>query len=252
MSDNESADDRNAPESTDNVLRLLEMEYKSSVRRHDDIYKSMWTNFSYMAILAAGILTFGKDKLPLELIGLLACLPLVFWFWSSFLPLDRYGNQVAKRIAEIEKFLSAMYFHSVQDLDIVDNTATENKARGGLFLYTDFESRKKANEGMIRWLSEKIRVRKPVGVFAIVIHVLLIIMAFNWCRHSFPFDTPEKPDVQILSSVESMKNSLSSISNSAEQISNSTRKATLSNSDPHGSTNTAESTPTPKNEEDGK
>jgi hypothetical protein len=45
----------------DKILALYDLEYKSGVKRHDDIYKSMWTNFSYMAILSGGILTFSAD-----------------------------------------------------------------------------------------------------------------------------------------------------------------------------------------------
>jgi hypothetical protein len=213
----------------DKILRLYELEYKTGVKRHDDIYKSMWTNFSYMAILAGGILTFGKDRVPVEWIAILACLPLLFWFWASFLPLDRYGNLVAKRITEIERVLNKSYFEKIVDASLLENNNDETKLRNGLFLYTDFERRKQVNKEnifvrllkLVRNPRENIRVIHSISFFSFILHVfffgLLLSNAFNYFRPShqpIQIETTEKR-------LESINNTLQNIGNSMDGLRNS-------------------------------
>jgi hypothetical protein len=85
-------------------------EYEGGAKRYEDIYKAIWQNFSYMAVLAGAILTFGKDSLGTELAAFIACFPLLFWFWATFEPLNKYGDDVVKRLSEIEQALNQLVF----------------------------------------------------------------------------------------------------------------------------------------------
>ncbi len=98
----------------DPKLDLYKMEYEQAADRFENIYKDLWTNFSYMAVLSGAILTFGKDALGVWWAILLACLPLLFWWWATFVPLDKYGGIVARRLEEIETILNRDYGTQLQ------------------------------------------------------------------------------------------------------------------------------------------
>src|SRR4051794_3083533 len=93
----------------DNALELYKLEYEKAAQRYDDVYKSIWTNFSYMAAIAGGILTFGKDKFGIGLSALVAYLFLLFWWLATFEPLNHYADKVAERLADIENILNEKY-----------------------------------------------------------------------------------------------------------------------------------------------
>lgn len=117
-------------EETKIQLDLYKMEYEQGAERYDNIYKALWTQFNYFVIGAGAILTFGKDAWGAELSGLLACLTIVFWYWTEFEPLNAYGDIVGTRLEEIEQVLTAAHF----------STAT-NKQKEGLHQYEQFASR---------------------------------------------------------------------------------------------------------------
>ncbi|HEX8456658.1 MAG TPA: hypothetical protein VF656_04985 [Pyrinomonadaceae bacterium] len=92
---------------TDPALELYKVEYEKAVERYLDIYKSIWTNFSYMSIVAGGILTFGSQIFSVkETSILLASIPLFFWYFATYLPLNKYGDQTAERLVEIEAIVN--------------------------------------------------------------------------------------------------------------------------------------------------
>ena len=97
---------------------LKKLEYERAADRYDNIYKAVWQNFSYMAVLAAGILTFGSKSFdgahPSPLVAL-ALTPLVFWFLATFLPLDHYGNETRERLKDIEEEINDIYFPKPND-----------------------------------------------------------------------------------------------------------------------------------------
>lgn len=88
------------------LVDLYKMEYEICVKRYDDLYAAAWTNFSYIALIAGAILTFGSDSFMTELSIFVATLPLLFWWIATFEPLNRYGDQVQARAACIEKLLN--------------------------------------------------------------------------------------------------------------------------------------------------
>ncbi len=58
-----------------------------------------------MAALSAGILAFGSKSLPLSVVLSLAGLPLLFWFFATYLPMDHYARMARKWAAEVEKVI---------------------------------------------------------------------------------------------------------------------------------------------------
>lgn len=81
---------------------LLTAEYASCRTRYEDIYKAIWTQFNYFVVAVGALLAFGKDSFGVDVIVLLACIPLLFWFWATFEPLNRYADQAADRAKAIE------------------------------------------------------------------------------------------------------------------------------------------------------
>lgn len=86
-------------------MRLYTLEYQKAAERYDNIYRSIWTIFSYLTAVAAGVLAFGSDRIEPHALICIAAIPLLFWFWTTYLPLDRYGNQVVNRLRELECLL---------------------------------------------------------------------------------------------------------------------------------------------------
>lgn len=103
-----AADGVAASSSDEHALDLYKMEYERCAQRYDDLYQAAWTNFSYIALIAGAILTFGNDSFMTELSIFVATLPLLFWWIATFEPLNRYGDQVQARAAVIENLLNEL------------------------------------------------------------------------------------------------------------------------------------------------
>ena len=123
------------------ALEAYKLEYEKCAQRYDDVYKAAWTNFSYMAIVAGAILTFGGDRFLPQLSALLACLPLLFWWLASFEPLNRYGDQVIRRLRLIELILTDLY-----QLDTLNEAQKKELANEkGLRHFRNFQDREGKN-----------------------------------------------------------------------------------------------------------
>src|SRR6266404_6889636 len=94
--------------STTVAIDLFKMEYERCAQRYNDLYNSAWTNFSYMVLVAGGILTFGGERFISSVTVFLACLPLLFWWAATFVPLNRYGDDVQDELVRIEEALFAI------------------------------------------------------------------------------------------------------------------------------------------------
>jgi hypothetical protein len=84
------------------VFEVHKLAYQTAANRYDNIYRSVWTIFSYMTVVAAAILSFGGQRFYGEPLTLLGSLPLIFWFWTTYLPLNRYGDQTLENLVTIE------------------------------------------------------------------------------------------------------------------------------------------------------
>lgn len=90
-------------------FELYKLEYERAAIRYEDVYKAVWQIFSYMTAISGAFLAFGGARFQQNLFWFLASAPLVYWFWGTYVPLDRYGKGVGTRLAEIEKRLNEDY-----------------------------------------------------------------------------------------------------------------------------------------------
>lgn len=115
-------------------VQFLIKGYDLSATRYENLYKAVWTNFSYLAALSGGLLVFGANRLDTVFALLIACVPLLFWYRASFEPLDRYGDDVGFSLSELEKRINALAFagEPFRDHDL---------ARPGLDQWSKFSER---------------------------------------------------------------------------------------------------------------
>jgi exosortase/archaeosortase len=139
-------------------FEIYKLKYQRCGQRYEDVYKAIWTNFSYMAVISGAILSFGGDRFEMALTVFLACLPLLFWFWATFEPLNRYGDQVVTRLSEIEKILNQNYFSS--------STQSQGQPRRGLHHFTDFEESREEKQ-------YRVLVLILLGLVGVVIFMLV-------------------------------------------------------------------------------
>jgi hypothetical protein len=90
----------------DHRFDLYKLEYETAASRYQEIYRSMWTIFSYLTAISAAMLAFGSANVQRSALIATSLLPLLFWYWTTYLPLDRYGNNVAVRLRKIEEILN--------------------------------------------------------------------------------------------------------------------------------------------------
>ena len=94
---------------TDTTIELYALEYEKGAERYENIYKAVWANFSYLTVVSGGIYAFGSRLFSWEMTAVLAVIPLVFWWLAIFEPMNRYGDEVAGRLSEVEKILNSRY-----------------------------------------------------------------------------------------------------------------------------------------------
>src|SRR5688500_4566591 len=73
---------------TESALKaeLYKGAYELAAQRYENLYNAVWTNFSYMSVIAAGIISFAADKLYLPALVLVAFAPLLFWYRVTYKP----------------------------------------------------------------------------------------------------------------------------------------------------------------------
>ena len=120
------------------AIEIYKMEYESCAQRYNDLYNAAWTNFSYMALVAGGILSFGGARFVTPFTAFLACLPLLFWWLATFEPLNRYGDHVETQILKIEKALNA--------LSISQLKGVAEDAKKGLTHFEDFANLRRGTQ----------------------------------------------------------------------------------------------------------
>jgi hypothetical protein len=152
-------------------LEFWKTEYERAAERYENIYKALWQNFQYLALVSAAILTFGKDSLPPGIIMLLAGLPVLFWFFAQYIPMDRYGAAARERLAEIEEEFNE-YFAKYSG---------KSKIIPEFRHYTEFAKNFQGTNREKGLFGSEWRVRKAVGVFAVIMFILwpvLVAWAF--------------------------------------------------------------------------
>lgn len=110
----------------DAKLELLKLEYEKAADRYQEIYRSIWTIFSYLSAITAGVLAYGFDKFDTSALIAVAPIPLLFWFTTTYLPLDRYGNKVLDRLTTMETLAETLFqFPMCHFKDVSDSKTTQ-------------------------------------------------------------------------------------------------------------------------------
>lgn len=146
------------------IFEIFKLEYEQAAQRYENIYKAIWQIFSYMAVLAAAILTFGAraSNLPLAVAVLIALLPLLFWYSAIYIPMNFYGEQDRKRLADIEKNFNEEFL--------------SNNINRYMNHYSGFykEAEKPNKEVKKLW-----RVKQAVNSWFVIIALIFVILVFN-------------------------------------------------------------------------
>jgi hypothetical protein len=118
-------------------IEVYSLEYKTASDRYENIYKALWQNFSYLAVVSGAILTFGKDATGANpfLLGIGTCIPLLFWYWGCFRPLNRYGDNTSSRLAQIEKAINPLAQTGLGHYQLFDERRTSGRIRARPWLW---------------------------------------------------------------------------------------------------------------------
>lgn len=84
-------------------------EYETLARQWEELWKAGAASFSYLAVAAAAILTFGTNQLQLEAAVALAYAPILAWLVCILFPFKKYGSSILSRLEEIEKAAGSQY-----------------------------------------------------------------------------------------------------------------------------------------------
>ena len=103
-----------------------------------------------------------RAKFPTHWTLIAATIPLFFWYFASFEPLNHYGDEVVKRLAQIEQIITAKYFKNTQGM----SANLQNDF--GLFHFTRY------GVGRTRpwtWW----RVRRMIRVFMVLLFIFVLV-----------------------------------------------------------------------------
>ena len=169
-----------ATNDTDRKFEIFKLEYERAAERYENIYKAVWQNFSYMSALAAGIVAFGSQALPLTLVAALALIPLVFWFYATFVPMDRYGQLTRARLGFIEAIINDEFLQNAGEVVYTDEKIGEIRAPKQMGHYQRFYGGRRGY-----------RVRTAVVIFGIAVTLALGYLSFRYFTDP---PTEHKPD----------------------------------------------------------
>lgn len=156
------------------AVQLYTLEYQKAAERYDNIYRSIWTIFSYMTAVAGGFLAFGGDRIEHHALICIASIPLLFWLFTTYLPLDRYGNEVINRFGQIECILNQTCHTELNHFKPFANKE--------LSVFVGFWKQWKAKR--YRCASKQVcRARFAIGVIFLI---LIVLVAYEYVgfRHS--------------------------------------------------------------------
>ena len=182
-STNPAANAKQAPDPLEKFdpFKWLEIEYQKATERYENIYKSYWQSFAYLFVISGAILTFGGTHLNLIWTLFFACIPLLFWYYASCVPLDRYAAQVEERLAVIEGTVSTF----VASKQIVASSGLLGSWPG---MFTKFKESRRSEEGLIRIACEMLlalvqfqrsdrpRVRNTMDVAFLLVRGLALVL----------------------------------------------------------------------------
>jgi hypothetical protein len=218
--ENNGADDISSHQ-TDVALELYKFEYEKGAERYENIYKAIWTNFSYMAIVSGAILTFSGTKFSVASSSVLACLPLYFWYFATYIPLNRYGDQVRDRLCDIERLINSKYCNEFGQGDHNGSTTT------GLKHFTHYKDKKlkffqlwtKENKWPI--FKFELRVRWTVHISAALLFLFIIFNVFIGSKYWDQLPNEKRMEVESKGNSFQIKTSGISLDNFGKIVSQS-------------------------------
>lgn len=157
--------ERNGLDNTteDAALELYKLEYERCSIRYEDIYRAIWTNFSYLTVVSGAILAFGSNQLDIMLASFIACFPLLFWYWATYRPMDKYANDTLKTLESLESTLNSKYPVKLQHYSNFLKTK-ESRGAGGL----------QPDKSQVH-----IRARTAIQAFFFFLHVIVIVLSYR-------------------------------------------------------------------------
>lgn len=178
----------------DRAVQLYTLEYQKAAERYENVYRSIWTIFSYLTAVAAGLLAFGSDRIEPHALVCIAASPLLFWFWTTYLPLDRYGNQTVMRLNDLEKLLNdrfgthlnhfSRYAHP---LSIIGSIVTAFANPYERIQRPPNAGKSQRIFGTLKALWHQIhRARFSIVVFFIALHLVTLYEANVFCKSGQP------------------------------------------------------------------
>jgi hypothetical protein len=155
------------------AFEAYKLEYELAAARYENIYKALWQIFSYLSAVTGALLTFGGDHFQQNLLWVLASLPLVFWYLSTYLPMSRYGDLCLTRLAGIEADISALSASNIRH-------------------YRDFVANR----------SGGLRVRGTVHILGFVLGLIFVVNGYKsvraWCD-GVPLIREKPPEAKLIS-----------------------------------------------------
>ncbi|HKM65647.1 MAG TPA: hypothetical protein VJX70_00665 [Candidatus Acidoferrum sp.] len=155
------------------AIEAYKLEYQLAASRYENIYKALWQIFSYLSAVTGALLTFGGDHFQSNFLWVLASLPLLFWYLSTYSPMNHYGDLCLTRLAGIEDDINAL---------------SDSKLKH----YKDF----KANS------SKGFRVRHVVHVLGFLLALVFAVNGYRsvraWCNGT-PLIREKPPETKLIS-----------------------------------------------------
>jgi hypothetical protein len=169
----------------DRKLELLKLEYEKAADRYQEIYRSMWTIFSYLSAVSAGVLAVGFDKVNTSALFAIASIPLIFWFTTTYLPLDRYGNKVLDRLSRMELQAETQFHFAMNHFREV----SEIKTTDTIYRVIRRALRDKEHKDK-RWkiiCSQVCRARFMIGIWFLIVFLGSLYSAYAFLTSGQPF-----------------------------------------------------------------
>ena len=170
-------------------FELFKLEYERAAERYENIYRAIWQNFYYMAVLAGGIIAFGPTAIPLSFLVAVALVPLVVWFWATYLPMDRYGQLTRARLGFIEEIfnqtsLKAESRNIGSQISYVDQLGTFRDYQQ-MRHYQLFYGPVSGGTSPERPIKPYYRVRRAICVFGVIVTTSCVLSVGWYVSHFF-------------------------------------------------------------------
>jgi hypothetical protein len=141
----------------------------------------------------AGFLAYGIDKFDTSALIAVAPMPLLFWFTTTYLPLDRYGNKVLERLTKMEELAESQFsfpMYHFRDVRQTKTTETISEAFWGIIKTKIFEGDTGTTASLWSvFVQQYHRARFRIWVWVIVVTIFCGYHGVSFLRSGRPFST---------------------------------------------------------------